>query len=152
MLTQAQRVGATRGWVVNSTPRTFYPGETARYAMYRRMSVPHSWSGRTRRGRISCPTCVWAAVRPAHSETLYELRYSQLPSKLYIKLIRFLSIITNFEIIRFLNFVQDLKFKKEHKVSETNLFPSTNYCEKIKSRYVAILSVINMSISLTEPR
>jgi len=55
MRTQAQRGGATRGCVVNSTPRTFYPGETGRYAVYRRKSVPHSWSGRTRRGRNLLP-------------------------------------------------------------------------------------------------
>jgi hypothetical protein len=64
------------GW---STPRPGHSthGETARYPKYRRMSVSHSWSLRKRRWRkISFPTCVRAAVRPAHSETPYGLRYS----------------------------------------------------------------------------
>jgi hypothetical protein len=53
-------------------PAALPPGKT-RYPLYRRLSGPHSRSGRVR--KISPPTGIRSPDRPARSESLYRLRY-----------------------------------------------------------------------------
>jgi len=48
------------------------PGKT-QYPLYRRLGGPQGWSGQVR--KISPPTRIRSPDRPAHSQSLYQLRY-----------------------------------------------------------------------------
>ena len=64
---------ALDGVVVSATPWPLHPRENTRYPLYIRLSEPQGRSGR--RGKIR-RTGVRAPNRPAHSKSLYWLRYS----------------------------------------------------------------------------
>ena len=53
-------------------PGALPPGKT-RYPLYRRLDGPQGQSGKVR--KISPPTCIWSPERPAHSESVQQLRY-----------------------------------------------------------------------------
>ena len=54
-------------WVVNATPRPFYPPRKTRYPLYRRLGGPQGRSGRVR--KISPPTGIRTPDRPVRSES-----------------------------------------------------------------------------------
>ena len=65
--------GTRRGWGVSVTPRPlFIPGKT-RYPLYRRLGGPQGQSGQVRKNLAA--TGIRSPDRPAHSQSLYRLRY-----------------------------------------------------------------------------
>jgi hypothetical protein len=61
------------GWVVNATPRPFYPPGKTRYPLYRRLGGPQGRSGQVQ--KILPHTGFRSQDRPARSESLYRLSY-----------------------------------------------------------------------------
>ena len=59
--------------MVKATSRPLYPRGNIRYQLYRRLGGPQGRSGRVR--KISPPAGIRSPDRPAHSQSLYRLRY-----------------------------------------------------------------------------
>jgi hypothetical protein len=128
-------LGTNRRRVVSFTPQSLYPrGKSPRYPLDRRLDGPQSQSERRGEGKILDPTGtrIRPLGRPAHSQSLYRLRYPIVfPREICVPMLG---------VFTWINLYVEFTLSKQ--IS----YIKTNWCElyeaRIYSRHVSLPSLL----------